>query len=266
MTEIFFDYFPGKKTVQTFDDRGVNKTLARIIHFDKVTVGVMKDLERLNSRGAGIYMCINETDGKGRRASNVIKVRSCYADLDGSPLEVALAYQPSMVVESSPGKYHCYWFARDVPLQAFSEVQKNIIRALGSDPAVHDLPRVLRVPGFYHQKKEPFLTRIVSHTGDIFKYRDLVAFFPPVQRQKWSAKKYNLDKRPAGAEGYKGNYGASNGSRNVHIFKRIGGMMKRGKSWDYIEQEAAKENQACNPPLEVEEFQSLLRSARRYYV
>jgi len=266
MTENFFDYFPGRKTVQTFDDRGVNKSLARIIHFDKVNLGMMKTLEHLNSKGAGIYMCINETDGKGRKASNVIKVRSCYADLDGSPVEKAMEYRPSMVVESSPGKYHCYWFTQDVPLQAFSEVQKNIIRALGSDHAVHDLPRVLRVPGYFHKKKEPFLTRIVSYTGDMFKFRDLVAFFPPVPRPKWSAKKYQIDKRSADPEGYKGNYGASNGSRNVHIFKRIGGMIKRGKSWDYIEQEAAKENQACNPPLEAEEFQALIRSARRYYV
>lgn len=266
MTENFFDYFPGKKTVQTFDDRGVNKALARIIHFDTLTTGMMKTLAHMNEKGAGIYLCINETDGKGRRASNVIKVRSCYADLDGSPLDKAMGYTPSMVVESSPGKYHCYWLTQDVPLQAFSDVQKNIIRALGSDPAVHDLPRVLRVPGFAHQKKEPFFSRIVSYTGEMFKYRDLVAFFPPLKREKWSAKKYKIEKRSADSEGYKGNYGASNGSRNVHIFKRIGGMIKRGKSWDYIETEAEKENQACDPPLDQVEFQALIRSARRYYV
>ena len=31
---------------------------------------------------------------------------------------------------------------------------------LGSDPAVHDLPRIMRVPGFVHWKGAPFLSRI----------------------------------------------------------------------------------------------------------
>jgi hypothetical protein len=261
----YFSFWRGKKTVQTFDDKGKDKTLAKIIHFDKVTQSVIDHLACLNDRGCGIFMCVNETDGKGRRGSNVIKVRSAYADLDGSPLERALEYSPSLVVESSKGRFHCYWFTNDTPLEAFTAVQKNIIRALGSDPAVHDLPRVLRVPGYFHQKSDPFLTSIHSFSGVVFTYRDLVGFFPPEKVKKFSAKRFRKD-TPVIQGDFKGQYGAPNGERNCHVFKRIGGMIKRGHPWDYIEKEAIKEGLACNPPMELQEIERVLRSARRYYV
>ena len=34
---------------------------------------------------------------------------------------------------------------------------------------VKDLPRVMRLPGFFHQKKSPFQTRIVEYSGGLPK-------------------------------------------------------------------------------------------------
>ena len=131
----FFNLFPGRKTIQTFDDRGENKRLAKVIHFDKLTETMERHLKNMNADGAGIYLWINETDGKGRRAVNVKRVRSVFADLDGAPLDATLEYHPSLIVESSPGRYHTYWFTEDTPLKGFSTLQKNIIRIFKSDPA-----------------------------------------------------------------------------------------------------------------------------------
>ena len=52
-----------------------------------------------------------------------------------------------------------------MPLADFTTVQKWLIQRFGSDQSVHDLPRVMRLPGFMHQKDEPFLSRIVSCTS-----------------------------------------------------------------------------------------------------
>jgi hypothetical protein len=131
----YFDLFSGKKTIQTFDDRGKNKRLARVIHFDRLTEHMSRHLKNMNADGAGIYLCINESDGKGRCAINIKRVRAVYADLDGSPLETTMEYHPSLIVESSPKKYHVYWFTDDTPLNGFSALQKNIIRMFKSDPA-----------------------------------------------------------------------------------------------------------------------------------
>ena len=261
----YFDLFPGKKTIQTFDDRGANKRLIRVIHFDKLTETMERHLKNMNADGAGVYLCISETDGKGRCAVNVKKVRAVFADLDGAPLDPTLEYHPSLIVESSPGRYHVYWFTTDTPLNGFTELQKNIIRIFKSDPKVHDLPRVLRVPGFWHMKEKPFLSRVCGGSGEVFSYRDLVNFFPPETVPQWSAKRYRIDKKSMNMNEFRGKYGAMAGERNWNTFRHVCGMIKAKRPWGYIEEEARREGAACIPPLAEKEIQNILKSASKYW-
>jgi hypothetical protein len=121
-------------------------------------------LQRLNQKGAGVFVVVNETDGKGRKAENIIRVRAVFIDLDGAPLPpvMAIRSKPHIVVETSPGKFHVYWLVEGLPLQDFTAVQKALIELFQSDDIIHDLPRVMRLPGFYHRKRKPFLIRIYS--------------------------------------------------------------------------------------------------------
>jgi hypothetical protein len=156
-------------TLQTFDDDKVRKNmgLARVFHgtLDQY----LDELTRLQQQGAGVFMMINEGDGvihagnkTCRTAANVIKVRSLFADLDGAPLEPLLqCSQPDIIVESSPGKWHAYYLTSDCPLDAFKLRQQQIAQKFNSDPKVCDLPRVMRLPGFWHQKDTPFMSRII---------------------------------------------------------------------------------------------------------
>ena len=152
----------GAVTFQTFGDRGTDSSLVRILHGNLEQHS--QELIGLNQRGAGAFVCINETDGAGRKAENITKVRAVFVDLDGVPLEPVLAaeLEPSLVVETSPERYHAYWFVDDLPLDQFTRVQKTLIAQFDSDDAVHDLSRVMRLPGFYNRKREPFLVRITS--------------------------------------------------------------------------------------------------------
>jgi RepB DNA-primase from phage plasmid/Primase C terminal 2 (PriCT-2) len=122
------------------------------------------ELQRLNRKGAGIFVVINETDGKGRKAENIIRIRAVFADLDGAPLAPVMKGKvlPHIAVKSSPGKFHVYWRVEGMALQDFTPVQKAIIERFDSDDIIHDLPRVMRLPGFYHHKAEPFLVHILS--------------------------------------------------------------------------------------------------------
>jgi hypothetical protein len=124
------------------------------------------ELKYLNDRGAGVFVTVNETDGKGRKAENIIRARAQFADLDGAPLEPVLqnTVKPHIIVETSPKRFHPYWLVKDMPLGDFTSVQKAIIKRFNSDPAIHDLPRVMRLSAFYHRKREPFLVRIISTT------------------------------------------------------------------------------------------------------
>jgi len=265
---IFFHSFPGVKTYQTFDDNSErkNEKLITVSHIrnNSMPAKFEMSLEKGNDMGAGIYMCINETNGKSRKAKDIINVRSVFADLDGSPIEPVWEYNPSMVVESSPGKFHAYWFTTDTPLESFRTMQESISEKFKSDPVVKDLPRVMRVPGFNHMKGEPFLSRIIHYTNLKFTFGYLVEIFPPIPREKWSAEKYHKAREFNPDSEFKGQYGANNGGRNNHIITRIGGMIKRGLQWNEIEAEAMKEAMACNPPLSESETRAILRSARRY--
>jgi len=94
-------------------------------------------------------------------------VRAVFVDLDGAPLEPVLTcgLEPHIVCESSPGRFHAYWLCDDCPLDKFESVQRALARRFAGDGSVHDLPRVLRVPGFVHAKGEPFLSHVLEGVG-----------------------------------------------------------------------------------------------------
>jgi len=265
----FLDAFPGLKTFQLFDDTGKRKSMARIFHCESLPVKWTLRLEELNCAGAGVYLCINETDGTGRTNACVKKIRACFADFDGEPPDAAHEDGASMIVETSPGKFHAYFLVEDsvkgsVPLESFRVIQEAIADKYHSDPAVKDLARVMRVPGFFHNKECPFLSRVVHYTGARFGYGQLVEMFPPIPREQFSGDRWRKAKEHTGDGEFKGQYGAAAPGRNVHIMRRIGGMLKRGLSWRQIENEAMKEALACVPPLSEREAWSVLRSAKRY--
>jgi hypothetical protein len=151
-------------TFQTFDDDSnrVDPSLVRVLH------GPLEQhaaaLTRLNDKGAGIFVTVNQTDLKGRKTENITKVRAVFVDLDGAPIEPVMRnrVKPHIIVATSHEKFHCYWLVRDLPLDAFASVQRAIANRYGGDTAICDLPRVMRLPGFYHRKREPFLIRIIS--------------------------------------------------------------------------------------------------------
>ncbi len=148
----------GEFTFQTFGE-GVgkaNRELARILH------GRLEDhaseLETLQQKGAGVFVTVNKTDGAGRKEENITRVRALFVDLDGAPLEPVKAFplKPTIIIETSPGRWHVYWLVSDIELSEFGEFQRALIKKFSSDPAVHDAPRVMRLPGFWHLKGEPF--------------------------------------------------------------------------------------------------------------
>jgi hypothetical protein len=114
-------------TFQTFDDDRDRKdeTLVRV--FNGTLDQHWRKLCNLNAEGAGIYVTVNRTDGKGRTAKNIVEIRALFVDLDGAPLDPVTQYKlpPHFVVESSPGKFHAYWRVSDVTLELFEDVQKG---------------------------------------------------------------------------------------------------------------------------------------------
>jgi hypothetical protein len=141
-------------TFLTFDDnkKREDKNLTRVL---PGTLGSRWDLlANLNRRGAGIFVVVNATDGEGIAAANVKRIRSLFVDLDGAPLPAADAFhvRPHVVIESSPGRWHCYWLVTNCDPKQFEALQRRLIRHYGGDAKITNTNRVMRLPGFVHQK------------------------------------------------------------------------------------------------------------------
>lgn len=158
----------GVVTFQTFDDdkKREDPRLLKILH--GTTDENYTNLSKLNQGGAGIFFMVNVGDGRGRKKENVHAVRAVFVDLDEDgpeklkKIESLQDTKPRFICESSPGKYHAFWpINGDLPLEYFTPIQKHFSGLFGGDPAICDLPRVMRMPGFYHHKGTPFMTRIV---------------------------------------------------------------------------------------------------------
>jgi hypothetical protein len=150
---------------QTRGDKRLNRQLRGRLE------EVADQLERLNQRGDGVYVTVNKIRPGPRTAANVTAVRALFVDLDGAPLDPVWKWKlpPAIVVESSNEKYHVYWRVDgSVRLEDFKTLQRKLAKVFDSDPSVCDLPRILRLPGAWHQKvrrdgtrSKPFMSKII---------------------------------------------------------------------------------------------------------
>jgi hypothetical protein len=259
----FLSFFDGLLTFQTFDDQGKRRDLAQILHGSAQSCA--RDLMKLNNAGAGVFLTVNETDGQGRKRDNIKRVRAVFVDLDGSPLEPVQKFElkPHIIVESSAGRYHAYWFAVDVPPKSFSPLQKGLASMFNGDPVVHDLSRVMRVPGFYHKKNGKQPVQLLEYSyHDYYTYKELCDHIKLPKVKQWSIR---TPITPGHVPDGGWHYGSSEGMRNNKLFRVLIAMRKRGESFDLALSEAARWAAACIPPLEERETRILVEHVWRSY-
>lgn len=113
------------------------------------------------------HITLNITDLKGRRRSNIQAARVLCCDLDEPISEERLgelieALYPSLVVETSEGRYHLYWRCV-LSLNDWQLAQGALALKLNGDLNLIDLHKTIRVPGFSRITKsgESFIPKIV---------------------------------------------------------------------------------------------------------
>lgn len=142
-----------------------------------------------NAHGYGIFWVVNSYTAR-RKTSNLTRINWWFIELDGgdkadqeqrfksSPL------LPSLVVESANG-YHAYWKAIGATKERtdLRQTWKRIVRwglvpALGGDPKATDPLRLLRAPGYYHCKGEPFPVQVVWESSAAYTEAQMLEAFP----------------------------------------------------------------------------------------
>ena len=151
---------------RTFDDTKTNPFLAS--KCDGTYEYCTEVLTSKNASGAGIFVVINQG---GHKDGDITRVRYVFADTDGAPLDpLTDALKPHMVIESSPGKYHVYWRVSDCLPAQFQTIQRAIAVKFCTDKVISNTSRVMRLPGYFHQKATPFQVRLISSKPDLATY------------------------------------------------------------------------------------------------
>lgn len=225
------------------------KKFNRVIHEDYHNESFRERMQHLNQGGLAICCTINQTDFNGRKKQNIVKVRALIADLDGAPLNNYKQFplRPHAVVESSPGRYHIYWFVKDFPLKFFSAAQEALAGLCHSDPQIVDLNRAMRLPGTFHNKDIEHIYRsrlLFVRNAPRYAGRDVLTILR-VSRKKPT-------KTPT----------VHKGTRNNTLFRQAVQLVSQGKDTATVLEEILNFNQAqCNPPLSENEVKNIVASA-----
>lgn len=128
-----------------------------------------------NEKNQDIYFMVNEGNGvlnEKRTAchstENVINLSAVFLDAEipnSDPMPSIEAFcksyfiSPSLVVATSPYRYHCYWLlehteATPENITKWKQIQALLHSKLSVDRTMTDIPQVLRVPGFMHTSKD----------------------------------------------------------------------------------------------------------------
>lgn len=105
----------------------------------------------------GVYPTSStKTSAERAKVADISALNCLYAEYDGEKTYdeiMALSFKPSCVIESSPGKYHAYWFLTETITVSdgnrfyYQNLIAKWVQFVGGDKASKDMARVLRLPG-----------------------------------------------------------------------------------------------------------------------
>jgi len=155
---------------------------------DAIKPEFVNTLQASNDAGNNIYVAMNVFKSTQRTKNNVAAIRNVWAEIDDNGREnldkiftSKIVPQPTVVTESSVGKFHVIWSVEDMLPEHGESLLKSISSEFGGDTNAIDLARVLRVPGFKNHKYPDKPEVEVVQLGDEGK-RKLIEFDLPMSQ------------------------------------------------------------------------------------
>jgi hypothetical protein len=196
---------------------------------------------------------------KGRTKDNVAAVKRLYvdADKDGAQaveniLKSGKVPQPTVVLESSPGKFQLIWNASGLTREIAEPLMSALAQEFHTDPAVADTARVLRIPGFRNLKyvDVPEVKLVSINTGANYDKSAFRVEFKPEEKTE-SVKQ----ERPLIPHGH------------IHLFlaSRAGKLRESGLTPEEIEPILLRmAHDECELPLDDNKIRRVARSMGNY--
>lgn len=233
-------------TFQILDDpkKGLRK-----FHFHATLTDAAETLAEQSNRGAGIFLMVNAGDGEGREAKNVLALRALFVDYDSEkknlPVPPSFPLEPTFAVKTGRG-WHYYW-ALEVgeSLDGFEKTQKALAKHYGDLDPMSDLPRVLRVPGYPHQKAEPRPVSFHPMSGERYTIAEVLQAHGVAKGKRFG--------EPTGVEG----------NRDISLFKFAMATLDAHPTMteELFESTIVGENAGYKPPQPPEDVARVTRSA-----
>lgn len=145
----------------------------------------------------GVHLAVNGA----HKDNEVKKVYAQFFEIDDKPMEdqweiiKKLKISPSMIVKTRKS-YHVYFLIKDGKLRNFRELQQRLAYTFGGDMQKSNESTCMRIPGFYHNKKEPIMVELVEYNpnfvytqGDLTSSLNLLRL--PPKEKKTSIVNYN---------------------------------------------------------------------------
>lgn len=144
-----------------------------------------EDFKKLNKDKFGIYFTVNKFTKGSRRKDKIKRIRAvfCEDDYTGKLVE-DWPLPPSIVVCSSPGKYHYYWLTNTTNFKQYELVMQTMVDKHNCDNHARDISRVLRIPGLYHNKSKKFRIKVIGGNKKKYKWDVITFAFPPASKKK----------------------------------------------------------------------------------
>lgn len=244
-----------------------------------------------NQHSQHIYVGANPRRVRGgTRGKDVACARCLFVDFDGIDPDTARDRWhnaglpiPTLTIASGHG-VHAYWRLAEpiTDLSLWSGWQKRLIALLDSDGAIHDPPRLMRLPGFINHKLPVAMCNIID--DDPARIYDLNSLTPLLKnvigqsgKDKQSQQSVNLARQPkipfcndlsiidrAALTAAKWE-GVSKGQRNSTAFQHAAYLVKNlalteEQAWSILQQWNVKNK----PPLPERELRQALRNASIY--
>lgn len=187
--EKYMDCFPGSHIFCSIppDKYEGAVVTAKPHHYHTNLSKALPLMEERQKFNWGSFFTINEFTGSRRLISDIKRMRAIFADDDKQKASIRTDFPlpPSIIVESSPGKFHYYWLTDTKDSDTWERVQDGIVKIYDTDPGAKDLARVLRLPDtMNHKYTPPVECKLIECNGKRYDWSEIVKAFPPVPVQE----------------------------------------------------------------------------------
>ncbi|NES68499.1 MAG: hypothetical protein F6K24_26335, partial [Okeania sp. SIO2D1] len=140
-----------------------------------------------NTQSFGVYMVVN---GGGHTDAEVKDCRAIFYEHDNLPKDEQKQLwqklglpEPTYQIDTGGKSIHSYWvFDKPSPVEDWKTLQADLLEFSKADRSIKNPSRVMRLPGFAHQKSCN-VAEIISQSGKRYSYEELRQVVPTQQTQ-----------------------------------------------------------------------------------